>query len=142
MWVITGILNSAQLVVSFLNLFFIQFFDSQRGLTFVGFILFMFIKFFFPDYHFFFGFCRCCCCCCCQGLDVMRIINEPTAAALAYGLDKADGKLIAVFDLGGGTFDISVLEIRSVMNFIAGLIFEELPPILFVQEYGSGHPRS
>lgn len=47
-----------------------------------------------------------------QGLDVMRIINEPTAAALAYGLDKADGKLIAVFDLGGGTFDISVLEIR------------------------------
>lgn len=44
----------------------------------------------------------------------MRIINEPTAAALAYGLDKADGKLIAVFDLGGGTFDISVLEIRCV----------------------------
>lgn len=44
----------------------------------------------------------------------MRIINEPTAAALAYGLDKADGKLIAVFDLGGGTFDISVLEIRLV----------------------------
>ena len=42
----------------------------------------------------------------------MRIINEPTAAALAYGLDKADGKLIAVFDLGGGTFDISILEIR------------------------------
>ena len=44
----------------------------------------------------------------------MRIINEPTAAALAYGLDKADGKLIAVFDLGGGTFDISILEIRCV----------------------------
>lgn len=44
----------------------------------------------------------------------MRIINEPTAAALAYGLDKADGKLIAVFDLGGGTFDISILEIRYV----------------------------
>merc|ERR1719181_2642852 len=39
------------------------------------------------------------------GLDVQRIINEPTAAALAYGLDKADGKTIAVFDLGGGTFD-------------------------------------
>ncbi|CAM9252387.1 unnamed protein product [Ascophyllum nodosum] len=47
------------------------------------------------------------------GLEVMRIINEPTAAALAYGLDKADGKLIAVFDLGGGTFDISVLEISG-----------------------------
>ncbi len=45
------------------------------------------------------------------GLDVLRIINEPTAAALAYGLDKKDGKTIAVYDLGGGTFDISVLEI-------------------------------
>ncbi|MDO1580587.1 molecular chaperone DnaK [Rhizobium oryzicola] len=45
------------------------------------------------------------------GLEVMRIINEPTAAALAYGLDKKDGKTIAVYDLGGGTFDISVLEI-------------------------------
>ena len=41
----------------------------------------------------------------------MRIINEPTAAALAYGLDKAEGKTIAVYDLGGGTFDISILEI-------------------------------
>lgn len=47
------------------------------------------------------------------GLEVMRIINEPTAAALAYGLDKADGKTIAVFDLGGGTFDISILEING-----------------------------
>ena len=45
------------------------------------------------------------------GLEVLRIINEPTAAALAYGLEKADGKTIAVFDLGGGTFDISILEI-------------------------------
>ncbi|KQT64415.1 MULTISPECIES: molecular chaperone DnaK [unclassified Aureimonas] len=45
------------------------------------------------------------------GLDVLRIINEPTAAALAYGLDKNDGKTIAVYDLGGGTFDVSVLEI-------------------------------
>jgi molecular chaperone DnaK len=45
------------------------------------------------------------------GLDVLRIINEPTAAALAYGLDKKEGKTIAVYDLGGGTFDISVLEI-------------------------------
>merc|ERR1712137_936731 len=47
------------------------------------------------------------------GLDVLRIINEPTAAALAYGMDKNDGKLIAVYDLGGGTFDISVLEIDA-----------------------------
>ena len=45
------------------------------------------------------------------GLEVERIVNEPTAAALAYGLDKKDGKTIAVYDLGGGTFDISVLEI-------------------------------
>ncbi|WP_192249343.1 molecular chaperone DnaK [Mesorhizobium silamurunense] len=45
------------------------------------------------------------------GLEVLRIINEPTAAALAYGLEKKDGKTIAVYDLGGGTFDISVLEI-------------------------------
>ena len=45
------------------------------------------------------------------GLEVLRIINEPTAAALAYGLDKNDGKTIVVYDLGGGTFDISVLEI-------------------------------
>ncbi|HEY6631888.1 MAG TPA: molecular chaperone DnaK [Rhizobiaceae bacterium] len=45
------------------------------------------------------------------GLEVLRIINEPTAAALAYGLDKKEGKTIAVYDLGGGTSDISVLEI-------------------------------
>jgi molecular chaperone DnaK len=45
------------------------------------------------------------------GLEVLRIINEPTAAALAYGLEKEDGKTIAVYDLGGGTFDVSVLEI-------------------------------
>ena len=45
------------------------------------------------------------------GLNVLRIINEPTAAALAYGLDKADDQTILVFDLGGGTFDVSLLEI-------------------------------
>merc|ERR1712157_382534 len=47
------------------------------------------------------------------GLEVLRIINEPTAAALAYGMDKADGKTIVVFDLGGGTFDVSILEIQG-----------------------------
>src|SRR5215218_1632936 len=45
------------------------------------------------------------------GLNVLRIINEPTAAALAYGLDKGDDQTILVFDLGGGTFDVSLLEI-------------------------------
>ena len=43
----------------------------------------------------------------------LQDINEPTAAALAYGLDKSDDKVIAVFDLGGGTFDISILEIQK-----------------------------
>ena len=47
------------------------------------------------------------------GLDVMRIVNEPTAAALAYGLQKRKQGLIAVYDLGGGTFDISILKLKG-----------------------------
>jgi len=47
------------------------------------------------------------------GLNVLRVINEPTAAALAYGMDKTEDKVIAVYDLGGGTFDISILEIQK-----------------------------
>lgn len=47
------------------------------------------------------------------GLNVLRVINEPTAAALAYGMDRSDDKIIAVYDLGGGTFDISILEIQK-----------------------------
>ncbi len=49
------------------------------------------------------------------GLEVVRIINEPTAAALAYGLDKKGSKTVAVFDLGGGTFDISILQLQEDM---------------------------
>src|SRR5256885_17052546 len=54
------------------------------------------------------------------GLEVRRIINEPTAAALAYGLDKKKDEVVAVFDYGGGTFDISVLEVgENVVEVIA-----------------------
>lgn len=47
------------------------------------------------------------------GLDVLRVINEPTAAAMAYGLDKKDESNILVFDFGGGTFDVSLLTIEN-----------------------------
>src|SRR5438034_7205630 len=54
------------------------------------------------------------------GLDVLRIVNEPTAAALAYGLDKKKDEVVAVFDYGGGTFDISVLEVgENVVEVVA-----------------------
>ena len=54
------------------------------------------------------------------GLDVKRIVNEPTAAALAYGLDKKNDELVAVFDFGGGTFDISILEVgENVVQVIS-----------------------
>ncbi len=68
------------------------------------------------------------------GLEVLRIINEPTAAALAYGLDKAQAQTVLVFDLGGGTFDVSILELddgvfqvkaTSGNNFLGGDDFDQ-----------------
>lgn len=68
------------------------------------------------------------------GLDVLRIINEPTAAALAYGLDKAEAQTVLIYDLGGGTFDVSILELEegvfqvkatSGNNFLGGDDFDQ-----------------
>lgn len=52
------------------------------------------------------------------GIDVLRIINEPTAASLAYGFEKKSNETILVFDLGGGTFDVSVLEVCQKCTII------------------------
>ena len=65
------------------------------------------------------------------GLEVLRIINEPTAASMAYGLDKKKDERIAVFDLGGGTFDVSILEIA--LKWTSGKIVLPLPPRTWVQ---------
>ena len=56
------------------------------------------------------------------GVDVLRIINEPTAASLAYGLDKKSNETILVFDLGGGTFDVSVLEVGPAAEYPTCLV--------------------
>merc|ERR1711963_617598 len=78
------------------------------------------------------------------GLNVLRVINELTAAALAYGMDKTDDKVIAVFDLGGGTFDLSVLEIQKGVfevkstngnTFLGGEDFDNALLNHFVQEF-------
>lgn len=77
------------------------------------------------------------------GLNVLRVINEPTAAALAYGMDRTDDKIIAVYDLGGGTFDVSVLEIQKGVfevkstngdTFLGGEDFDNLLVNYFVSE--------
>ena len=82
------------------------------------------------------------------GLNVMRIINEPTAASLAYGLDKQQDERIAVFDLGGGTFDISVLglgdgvfEVKSTSGdtFLGGEDFDHRIVRYLIEEFKSGH---
>merc|ERR1712109_196837 len=79
-----------------------------------------------------------------SGLNVLRVINEPTAAALAYGMDKSDDKVIAVFDLGGGTFDVSILEIQKGVfevkstngnTFLGGEDFDNALLTHLVQEF-------
>jgi molecular chaperone DnaK len=78
------------------------------------------------------------------GLEVLRIINEPTAAALAYGLDKKNGQKIAVYDLGGGTFDVSILEIGDGVfevkstngdTFLGGEDFDDAVVTYLIDEF-------
>jgi molecular chaperone DnaK len=78
------------------------------------------------------------------GLEVKRIINEPTAAALAYGLDKSERERIAIFDLGGGTFDISILELNNGVfevlstcgdSFLGGEDFDQRIIDLMISEF-------
>ena len=78
------------------------------------------------------------------GLEVLRIINEPTAAALAYGLDKKNGQKIAVYDLGGGTFDVTILEIgdgvfevksTNVDTFLGGEDFDDAIVNYLIDEF-------
>src|SRR5438094_5586871 len=82
------------------------------------------------------------------GLNVLRIINEPTAAALAYGLDKESDQTILVFDLGGGTFDVSLLEIgegvievkaTSGDNHLGGDDWDERVVDWLVSQFKNGH---
>lgn len=83
------------------------------------------------------------------GLDVERIINEPTAAALAYGLDKKESGLVVVYDLGGGTFDVSILEIGDGVfevqsttgdTFLGGEDFDTALIDYLVDEFKKDHP--
>src|SRR5439155_4017410 len=82
------------------------------------------------------------------GLNVLRIINEPTSAALAYGLDKESDQTILVFDLGGGTFDVSLLEIgdgvievkaTSGDNHLGGDDWDERVMTWLVSQFKNGH---
>jgi molecular chaperone DnaK len=73
------------------------------------------------------------------GLKVMRIINEPTAAALAYGLDKRKRSKIAVYDLGGGTFDISVLELGDgVLKYCLQMVILTLVEMILTMKLLTG----
>jgi molecular chaperone DnaK len=82
------------------------------------------------------------------GLEVKRIINEPTAAALAYGLDKKESELIAVYDLGGGTFDVSILQLASGVfsvkatggdTHLGGEDFDQVVIDMLAEEFGLEH---
>lgn len=77
------------------------------------------------------------------GLDVLRIINEPTAAALAYGLDKEHDQKILVFDLGGGTFDVSILEIGDgVLKFWLQAVITDWAVTILTRELLTGWLKS
>src|SRR5688572_20449978 len=85
------------------------------------------------------------------GLEVLRIINEPTAASLAYGLDKKDRGTIAVYDLGGGTFDISILKVEDGVfqvlatngdTHLGGDDIDRLMVEYILKEIGSGAPAA
>ena len=83
------------------------------------------------------------------GLDILRIINEPTAAALAYGLGDRDKGKIAVFDFGGGTFDISILNIQGslrgsfdVWRYVSRRGRFGCCPGGLADRYFSGHPKA
>lgn len=69
------------------------------------------------------------------GVEVLRIINEPTAASLAYGLDKKGNETILVFDLGGGTFDVSVLEVGDG-------VFEVPAPLRILSHMHTHYPHT
>jgi Fe-S protein assembly chaperone HscA len=84
------------------------------------------------------------------GLEVLRIVNEPTAASLAYGLDRRDRGIIAVYDLGGGTFDISILKVEDGVfqvlatngdTHLGGDDIDRLLVELVLREIGGGHSR-
>ena len=71
------------------------------------------------------------------GIDVLRIINEPTAASLAYGFEKKSNETILVFDLGGGTFDVSVLEVSQTCCRVVAVMLLESSQIAVMPDSSS-----
>lgn len=70
------------------------------------------------------------------GLDVLRIINEPTAASLAYGFEKKNNETILVFDLGGGTFDVSGIEVFSTSSILSTSFYSKIIVAVRCVRYG------